>query len=308
MKFIACADLHITNSRPLNRKDDYFQTVLEKLEQILSLSVRMEAQCIVVAGDFFDLPTVPYMVTKAVLDLLTKWGQRMLVVPGQHDLRYHAQGLDNTPLGILKSSMCIELLHPSIPYKIGGVNFIGAGWNESPLVDVDCVGSYVLVMHKMVVETTKLFHDQTDFVSSTALLKKHMWAKCIITGDNHRPHVVHAKKGIQINCGSMMRSTKDQLGYEPGVHLVDTGNWEVRTIPLIIKPPQEVFDLAKIEKMETFEQAQIIAEESINEVGESLIFDGKRPNFSNVLAKIVEEIAPNESVKNIIYNVMEELK
>ena len=110
MKFIAAADLHIHSKCPENRKGNYFEQVMHKFEKLLTITMEhSDENLLVVAGDFFDSSTVPYKVVRLVMEKLIDANVRILAVPGQHDLRYHINGLDNTPLGILSTCKLLSL-------------------------------------------------------------------------------------------------------------------------------------------------------------------------------------------------------
>jgi len=303
-KFIACADLHITNKRPKNRKGDYYSQIISKFSYILALTIKhSENRLLVVAGDFFDSPNVPYKVSRHIIELLIDANIRILVVPGQHDLRYHVSGLDNTPLGILSTCKLVTVLHPDSKVVINGVSFAGAGWNEEPKDPVD-----VLLMHRMVTKKGELWSGQTNYSPAHGILRKYPWAKCIISGDNHLPHSLRKEGRLQINCGSMVRSTKSQIDFQPRVYLVDTKDWKSRPLKVLVKPSEEVFDFNKIEQDDIQEDAKKEAEKLIARFIDTLPEqDKEKPKFSTILGTLVKQIKPNKNVKNIINQIMEKI-
>src|SRR6056297_1273436 len=103
--FIACADLHISDKSPSKRTKEYPEQVLSKLNQILKITKKKtHTNFLVIAGDFFDSPMVSYDTTRKVIKILRKHNVEIFCIPGQHDIRYHQIGLQNTPLGILKQT------------------------------------------------------------------------------------------------------------------------------------------------------------------------------------------------------------
>lgn len=316
MKLLVTADLHITNKRPQNRKDDYFETCMNKFEQILDIARREEVEGILVAGDFFDSPTVPYFVTKRVIELINDYYTALYVVPGQHDLRYHTSGLDNTPMGMLLTSGKVYLLHPDTKYNIRNTTIVGAGWNEEPSTEGD-----ILVMHRMITMDGALFagQDESEYTTGHQLLHKYKWAKCIITGDNHqRFRVVSGSDGnglnsdgrVLYNCGSMMRSSKSQVNYCPVVRLIDTDHWTFdSTEELNIKPSEEVFNFEKMDREELFQEEKKRASEDIAYFVKSLeTTEENKPDFKSVLQQVVAQVNPGNKVENIINKVMEEVE
>ena len=170
INFIASADLHIHSKIPKNRKGNYFGQSITKFTYLLKFAKDYcdRQAVLVVAGDFFDSSTVPYKVTNMVIDLLIKNNVKLLVVPGQHDLRYHVSGLDNTPLGTLDTCKLVTILGPKEPIEVNGVTFIGAGWDEEPEEKAD-----VLVMHRMITKKGELWPGQTNYSSAHAIMRKY---------------------------------------------------------------------------------------------------------------------------------------
>ena len=303
LKFIVTADLHIKDKCPENRKGDYYGHVLNKFEQILKIT-KEENAILLIAGDFFDSPTVPYEVVKGVLSIIKKYEVPIYVIPGQHDLRYHSSGLNNTPLGLLhETGYTCDLTLPKFTIK----GFIGAAWGEEPKAKAN-----ILVLHKMVTEEGPLWYGQEYFISAKELLKKYPWARIIISGDNHKPHVVEYLGRYQINCGSMMRSSKDQINYEPAIWGIDIieGNLsskiKIEKIPLKIKSPEKVFDFDKIQKddmkKELKEEAQKRIENFINTLPKTEL---EKPNFKNSLQIVMKSMNPKDKIKNIVNSIME---
>lgn len=295
--FIATADIHITKQRPEKRKDNYLKTVLNKLEQIIQITKEQtHTNLLVVAGDFFDSPTVPYDVTRQVIKLIKKHNIEILTVPGQHDLRYHQTGLNNTPLGILTETGLVSTTNRT------EFDMSLAGWNEEPKKEAE-----ILLIHKMVTEEFGLFPGH-DYTNAKQILKDYPWARLIISGDNHRPHLVEHKNRIQLNCGSVVRKRKDQIDYEPAVWGVKLGSIiGIKRFPLKIKPAKEVYDFSKIEKEENQEEIKNEAKKLIDKVIHDLGYDFSPENNSpkTVVQQIVNKINPTKQVKNKINEIME---
>ncbi len=248
--FIASADLHIHSKCPENRKGDYYEQVIQKFSNLLDITTKYSPpKLLIVAGDFFDSPNVPYKVTNHVLGIIKESGVNILVVPGQHDLRYHVSELSNTPLGNLQKSGQVEVLTPKMSKTTyGGVSFVGAGWNEEPEDEAD-----VLVLHRMITKKGELWPGQTNYSSAHAIMRKYPWAQCIISGDNHLPHALRipeTPKGhscrLQVNCGSLVRSTKSQIGFQPRAYVIDTSKWTAKPVKIPCLPDEDVFDFDKI--------------------------------------------------------------
>ncbi len=312
--FVASADLHIHSKCPKNRKGDYYGQVIHKFSELLGITIRYSPpKLLVVAGDFFDASNVPYKVVRLILQMIKESGVNILVVPGQHDLRYHVSGLDNTPLGILQTSGQVEILTPKMSKTTyGGVSFVGAGWNEEPEDEAD-----VLVTHRMITKKGELWPGQTNYSSAHAIMRKYPWAQCIISGDNHAPHALRIKEldifaqdnyRLQVNCGSMVRSTKSQIGFQPRAYLIDISKWTAKPVKIPCLPDGDVFDFDKITIEEMKDDAKKEAEKKITTFISTLPKNSKeRPNFKKILNSVVAHAKPKDSVKSIINETMERI-
>jgi len=305
MIFSAISDLHFSDKKPKYRKDpSYLSTCFLKLERILDHVVVTGSTTLVIGGDIFDYPTVPRHVVTDMQILLSKYDIRILVIPGQHDLRYHAKGIANTPLGNIVSSGLMELLTPNKPIIIEGVRFIGKGWEEK----VSCEGD-VLTTHQMVTKKGPLWPGQSDFISAPGILNQHKDFKCVISGDNHKPHSFVPPKEpdrLQINCGSIMRSSKDQVDHKPLIWTIDTSDYSFHSDELNVQEAKKVFDFPKMALDETKDIARKEAQEKIDAFVDS--FDqkeGEKTDFKTVVKRVINDTKPNEAVKNIINGILE---
>jgi len=302
MKIIVAADLHIRSKNPISRKGDYFSQVLTKFREILQITEN-NSGLLFVAGDFFDSAKAPYYVVKKIIEIIKKYDVDIYVVPGQHDLLFHVGGLDNTPLGILQAAGVIKILSSTMKTKYYGISFIGSGWNDEPQEEAD-----ILITHRMITYKGELWPGQKDFSTAAAIMRKYPWAKVIVSGDNHLPHIVTGEGRYQINCGSMMRSSKDQIDFKPGVYLIDTKGWKFDRIHLHIEDPDDVFDFSKITIEEMKKEAKKEAEAKISKFINSLPkTDQERPNFKRILSSVIEQADPSKAVKELINQTMERI-
>jgi len=302
MKFTAISDLHISDKQPKYRKDDYLSACLTKFGWILNYTKDVKAKALVMGGDIFDYPTVPRNVVSEILRMISDYSFRILVIPGQHDLRYHSKGIDNTPLGNLVASGKMELLSPKYPINISGVNFVGQGWEEK----ISCSGD-VLVTHQMVTKKGPLWPGQSDYISAAGLLNQHKDFKCVISGDNHKPHSFVSKdKRIQINGGGVMRSGKDQTFHKPLIWVIDTDSWKFDSDKIHVNDPKNVFDFSKIALDETKEIARKEAQEKIDAFVNSFdLKEGEKTDYKTIVRRVIKDTKPNTAVINIINDIFE---
>lgn len=304
MEIICCGDLHLTNKNPRNRKGDYFQQLINKFEQILKITQKTDSKILLVSGDFFDLAKAEYQVTNQVLKSIEKYTVNIFAVAGQHDILFHVGALKNSPLGTLEASGAVTILKPGVVTKINNISLIGCSWNETPETKAD-----IIVTHRMITKKGPLWPGQTDYSSASAIMRKYPWAKLILSGDNHTPHVLRLKSGrLQINSGSMMRSTKAQIDFKPRVYKVNTDTWKAKPIYLEIEKPEDVFDFEKIGMDEIKEEIKNEASEKIAKFVASLPQNMQdRPNFKLILQSLIEKSKPSKKVQEIINKTMERI-
>lgn len=106
MKFVIANDIHLSLKAPSSRTDDYTNTILGKMNQLLTLAIKTKAVAILLAGDIFNEKTrVPTLLIYHLLrwcNQVKEAGIRIIAIPGNHDLsndRYDS--LPGQPLGLL---------------------------------------------------------------------------------------------------------------------------------------------------------------------------------------------------------------
>jgi len=111
MKIGVIGDLHLTNRSPERRQDDYFQTLLGKLQQAMDIFVAQGVHYVIQVGDFFDSPTVANRVKSAIIRLLRQYQIPVSCIYGQHDVTGHsAATLPNSPLAVLEAAGVVSIL------------------------------------------------------------------------------------------------------------------------------------------------------------------------------------------------------
>lgn len=285
MKFLATADLHLRETIPRYRKDKYLLAQYIKIKWILDQSILHDAD-ILIAGDLFDTPKLSYSFTNMYLEILLGYTLNIYACAGQHDLRYHVNDLDNTPMGTLIASGAITNRNkPFIQIS---------GWGEK----IPKEKKMVLLTHRCITPKEPPFFLE-DAVSASSMLRKHPQYQFIVSGDYHTPHVTQIKDRWLINPGSVMRSNKDQEEHKPRVYLIDTTKGTVEPIFIPIESASKVFDFAKMEREDKTDKAVI------SDFVKAIQVKANRPNFPRILKRVVEKANPNNRVKSIIFDTME---
>ena len=83
--FYYLADLHIADTKPINRQDSVRDASLYKLDYVLKRAQEQSAS-IVLGGDIFETPKPSYSLLNAVMGLLKKYSVPVFSIIGNHDV------------------------------------------------------------------------------------------------------------------------------------------------------------------------------------------------------------------------------
>jgi len=203
VNFIACADIHLRDTIPICRTDDYIEQQWLKLNFLIETA--NEKNCdIFCAGDFFHKAKSSSYVIGQTVKILKKLKNNFFIIPGQHDLPHHnIQLLNHSSLYVLEQA--------------GVINLISCDYQN--MAEISSIGMIHTMIHK-----DKKIHDNIESRKAKKILQEHPSLNIIISGDNHEPFQEEIDGRYLINCGSMMRMTADQLYYIPGFYFVEGVN------------------------------------------------------------------------------------
>lgn len=112
MKILYFTDSHIRGTSPKSRKDDFFQTVLTKMDEIFSLAEQKNVDYMIHGGDLFDRPDVSLAVMGEFAKIMKKMPCPLYIVSGNHDIYGHnPKTLHRTMLGLLSNFGFVSLLN-----------------------------------------------------------------------------------------------------------------------------------------------------------------------------------------------------
>ena len=311
MKIGLLGDNHLTNHSPIRRKDDYFQTHIDKLRQAFQIFRDHDCTAVIQPGDFFDTPTVANRVKVAVMKLLqeewfgySQFALRPFVVYGQHDISGHsATTLPNSPLAVLEAAEMITLLGPAPVLldenKGQRIAFYGAPFGEEP-PEVESTDTFnILVTHRMIGDRP-LWPGQV-LEGPRAFLRKFPDYGLVVCGDYHFRFVEDCHGRTIINPGAVMRKTigKFDLEHKPAVVVFDTIAKTFEIIELKVGEVDEVFDLRREIKVEDDGVLQFIERLQANQ--------GNHVAWKETLESVLEEKKASQAVKDIIDQVLEEV-
>ena len=241
---ILCADMHIRETIPICRTDDYEQAQWKKLDFISELQRKHECS-VLHAGDLFHhWKPSPELLSKTIQHLPKKFYS----VYGNHDLPQHNMELISK-CGLYTLEQAEKLNVPTFN-KIFNIQLVS--WNMLPFKNNDDI----LVWHVFTWIKKEPFPGCSQ-TTATCLLRKYPQYQLIVTGDNHRPFVEQYKGRLLVNPGSMMRMDANQETHRPRVYLwyAETNTVEPVYLPIednVISREHLDVIKARDERMEAF--------------------------------------------------------
>ena len=278
-KFIACADLHLRDSVPVSRIDDYWKAQEKKFD-FLIVTANVRNCDIYCAGDLFHKAKSSSYLEAWAISILKNLKNKFYVIPGQHDLPSHNIGLiDHSSIAVLGQAGVIEIC---------GTPF------ESPFVFQP---QGIMMIHKMIHKDQPI-HKDIKSTKAISLLKKNPDIKLIISGDNHQSFTEKYKDRQLINCGSMMRMAADQVNHIPKFYVLNLPTMECTEIPYPIQ--KNVFDISHIKKEKERDNR---IETFVNRINSNYEID---LSFEKNLENFISKNRIRKGVQNKIWEVVNE--
>jgi len=298
---ILTADIHLRTDRPSKRIDDFFIAQERKIKFIRCLQEKYNVP-IFDGGDLFHRwNSTPYLEAWALQNLPDKCTLSMdevfcsiYTVAGNHELLEHnSANLEKSSLYVLYKAHKIEVLQENemVVEKLSGTHIYGFPWkSELKKARFTTGGRNVALIHHMIVDEDLSYKDETA-LKAHSLFNKMEGFDLIVCGHNHIPFVVKQAGRLIVSPGSMMRTTKAQIEYQPRVYLWYAESNEVE--PVFLPIEENVFAVKQMKREEETEkrmEAYIIALKEEYEL--TLSFKKNMENFlmKNKTVKSVEEI------------------
>ena len=222
-KIIFVGDVHLKGSSPISRKDNYSETILNKLRFINDYAHSIDCTTFIFLGDIFDTVNTSLQYFSHCLTLfkeIKESGIDIYTIVGNHDLKYDSMDtLPVTPLGILVKSDAIQILDS---LTVDDVYIKGCHFPESPQPNTQSDLYSILLLHRFYEsgfnETPITKEDAIDLGYDTYIL-----------GHDHRPyHTVEIETDTQsikvLRPGSLARNSSEQYNRlrKPRILILDT--------------------------------------------------------------------------------------
>jgi DNA repair exonuclease SbcCD nuclease subunit len=275
IKLLWRTDVHYADQTPSSRKDDWVETVGDKLRQVGSLAKQHGCAAVLDGGDFFNDKTpirTSHRLVSKIAEIHSGYPCPVYANVGNHDLRLaQLSNLDQGPLGSLFATGVFKRLYDKhelvieqdgVTVRVVGIPYHG------PRYDLDRIRNIqrgtedwlVVVCHLLASPQGGEMFQNEDIIKYDDLFQLNPDVDVFFFGHWHKNQGIVEHLGEDgkphwiVNTGSLTRGslTEDNIEREPGVVLLEFGEGgpEFEFIKLKIRPAEEVFDLDKRVKEE----------------------------------------------------------
>lgn len=285
-KILWRTDVHMSDTSPLSRLDNWTDTVLDKLEQVGNLARKHGVGLVLDGGDFFHVKSPgrnSHETVRRVADLHKRYPCPTYANIGNHDCVYGDYSyLDQQPLGVLFSSHVFERCYDQYevyvkgasvyPYckgwikgdpfedtgtdpvvRVVGVPYHGTTYDMDRFAQIKKGKEDVLVCHAHMLASPSggSMFESEDIIRYQDLLQYDPDVFCF--GHWHKDQgIIRLGSKTIVNVGSLTRGSlsQDDIKRTPSVALIDCDEIGIHAdkIPLVVQPPEKVFDLEARER------------------------------------------------------------
>jgi len=309
-RFMLCGDIHVRDTVPRFRTDDYTAAMLKKIGFIHSRALRDHCNVLIYPGDITDSQRLSNRMFYLIINLLKS--NNTIVnnfgVFGQHDLRYWTNHWESA-LAVLEAAGAIKLLRSDmgpwhLPSRTGDpteIYLYGCGWNEE-IPRIKHMGEdlrNVLIIHRLF-STKALYPGDDNYIDAKGFLKNTNW-DLVVAGDNHEHFVVTHNDRTLVNCGSLMRSRVDQINHRPVAYEYHPRTRQCTLIEIPHEPIEETMDIERIQDDKVRNEELEVFVEKVRERTEIEGLD-----FENNMEKRLREEDITEEMKEIWKEVVQD--
>lgn len=231
---ILSADIHLRDTCPEARVDDFFEAQSKKHAFLRELQEKYDAP-ILVAGDLFHhWKPSPFLLGYSLRIL----ADNMVVTPGQHDLPAHSlENIERSGIHVLGESGKITLLSPDrgLKHVERDIEIHSFPWGVELKNTKRTSRVKVALVHKLVYKGAEPFPGaEKEGGTAKQIIKQLSGFDLVVTGDNHVTFSERVGDTLLVNPGSFMRTTATQFDHKPCVFLYNAKHNEVEQVFLPI--------------------------------------------------------------------------
>jgi len=256
---LTAGDIHISDVNPRSRTDNFKETILGKLDQLRGAANKLKADAVLLTGDIYNLkaPTKnSHDLNRELIELFKKFKCPIFAIPGNHDLTADdLETLPEQPISVLFASGYVKnLSHEVITKKGLKVSLVGIPFKKTfeiedlKMPSKEGFAAQVCLMHIYAgPKAGNLFKERLYGYDELSTLSPDVY----VIGHYHEDQGIQwLDKKCFVNLGSISRGTiaEERLDHKPKfgfIKISEDGTITADSIPLTIKPAEEVFDLKK---------------------------------------------------------------
>lgn len=241
---ILMSDLHLRDTQPICRKDDFWEIQKKKLKWLKTLHKDIgEETPVFIAGDIFhEWKTSPKILNMAI-DNLPK---NIICIPGNHEMPSHTiSRMDESGYNTLMRATKTGWRRT---FRLDDINIHFFPYGSElksikPSTDIN-----IALVHFFVYKGRKPFPGQLTGVKS--LMKQLQGYDLIHTGDNHHPFTYKTDDQLLINPGCFSRQKADEALITPRVYIwyEADNSYDIEYVP--IEDSEKVISRKHLEQIE----------------------------------------------------------
>ena len=310
IKLVFMTDTHGRANNPVSRKDDFPQTILNKIEWVVNYA-NMNNAYILHGGDWIHRPDTSPTWISALAKILIKAEKPVLSVLGNHDIySYNISTFKRTPLSILEACDCVHFISSDKPYIIqdGEDKIQITGVSAHPLLDRGGrVSDYILtskqypavhIVHGFLANKSWPADVPHTLINDVC---ENNCADVILTGHEHSGYNIVEKNGIKFcNPGSLARVTASVGDMRDTVQIAeityDNNTFDIKLVPVTVaKPAEEVLDRKELVEEKSREQfLNVFSEKLISIQQETKLDEEDTRSAADMLNSFIERLKDSE--------------
>ena len=308
-KFYFVGDLHLNDTNPRSRIDDYSEAILNKLQDIFNKAEANNIDSIFFLGDIFHKPSgLSTRYLNKVIETFQKSPCPCYTIIGNHDIPFNrVEDVGNTSLGILFKAGVLQ--HLTYSKDFGKCRIIGYDYNTD--ISHEQKDQDEIDNNKLTICISHSYGEDVSF-GDTEKPEYFRWSV-----DNDRPfdiyilghdHSYYEEKEIfngkskLFRFGALSRVTSGKSDTDRKISVLeidvqDDGSYETHLIPVAYKPAAECFSQQSLDKNKV--RSDLDLNRSLEDVLADLNF-----NMQSSIYDILDEMGLDNSILNVIENYL----
>jgi len=268
-------DVHLSDQAPRSRTDNWVETVLGKLDQVGQIAGKIKASAVLDGGDFFHVKSPfrnSHRLLRQVIEVHGRYPCPVYANVGNHDCVYSELSyLYQQPLGVLFEAGIFRPLYDhheaffeedGVSVRVVGVPYHGSQYDIERLkVKKGSEDHLIVIAHLYASESGGSMYGNEEIIGYNDLLDADADLFCF--SHWHKDQGIVEKGGkVFVNIGSLTRGSlsEEEVDRTPACAVMSfvKTRFQVKKIPLSVKPAGEVFDL--VGKIKTEKRAAVMEE------------------------------------------------